>query len=39
MLFSNEQQSESKKVVWLFAGVLIAEMILAFALVMLRVQG
>jgi hypothetical protein len=36
MLSSGNPGSENKLVVWLFAGMLIGEVVLAFALVMLR---
>jgi hypothetical protein len=36
MLSFKNRQGENKMVVWLFAGLLIAEVVLAFAVVMLR---
>lgn len=36
MLSFKNQETENKLVVWLFAAMLIGEVVLAFALVMLR---
>lgn len=38
MLHLKKHQAENAMIVWLFASVLIVEMILAFAFVMLRAQ-
>ncbi len=36
MLSLKKRQAENKMIVWMFAGMLIAEVVLAFAVVMLR---